>query len=78
MAIPKPLLALLRCPQTGQSIRPMSADELKRINADLKSQDKQAWNKGLSNEDGSCFYPLADGIPVMLVEESIKADTLSA
>lgn len=78
MTIAKPLIELLRCPQTGQSIRLMSADELKRLNAAESRQGQAAWKKGLSCEDGSHFYPLDDGMPVMLAEESVSADALSA
>lgn len=61
------LLALLRCPETGQRVREMTPDELTVINAQVATPVPA----GLLREDGRLVFPVFDGIPVMLLDEAI-------
>lgn len=54
------LIAVLRCPETGQPLRMATAEELARVQIE----------QGLAREDGTAVYPVCDGIPVLLVEEA--------
>lgn len=59
------VLALLVCPETGQSLRLAGAAEL------------AAWQSGtpfegaLVTEDGSKAYPVREGFPVVVMEEAL-------
>ncbi|HZJ16845.1 MAG TPA: Trm112 family protein [Chthoniobacteraceae bacterium] len=55
------LLALLRCPETKQTLRVATAEELAQVNL----------SAGLIREDGRVIYPIRDGIPVLLLEEAV-------
>jgi uncharacterized protein YbaR (Trm112 family) len=52
-------LPLLRCPDTQQPLR--WAGE-----ADLQRHGKPPTEKGLVSDDGSRFFPIDDGIPLLL------------
>lgn len=82
MTIDRKLAELLRCPATGQPVRPASKSELEALNAaasggDLKYLDGRAvehiLQAALVTVDGARAYPVRDGIPVMLEEECIAA-----
>jgi uncharacterized protein YbaR (Trm112 family) len=75
------LLEILVCPETKQPVQLAGADVLERVNQ--KVRDKSLRNRGgdpveneiteaLVREDGHVLYPVDDGIPVMLVDESIE------
>lgn len=75
------LVEILICPETKQAVRLMSADELAKLNERIRSG--QLRNRGgaevkielaeaLVREDGRVAYPVDDGIPVMLVDESLE------
>ena len=75
------LLEILVCPETKQPVRPASAEELARLNAAIRAGGKRTRGgraltepvaEGLLREDGRILYPVDDGIPVMLIEESIE------
>ena len=75
------LLEILVCPETKQPVRPASAEVLARLNEAVKAGRvrtrggralEQAVAEGLVREDGRVLYPVDDGIPVMLIEESIE------
>ncbi len=75
------LLEILVCPETRQPVRLATPEELERVNGRIR--DGSLRNRGgdavegeiaeaLVREDGALLYPVDDGIPVMLVEESIE------
>jgi len=75
------LVEILICPESQQPVHLASEEELARTNAGIR--DGSLRNRGgdavenelseaLVREDGKVLYPVDDGIPVMLVEESIE------
>jgi len=75
------LVDILVCPETKQTVRLATAAELASINekiraGTLRSRGGEAVKtelaEGLIRSDGKVLYPVDDGIPVMLVEESVE------
>lgn len=75
------LLEILVCPETRQPLTRASAEQLARLNERVRSGELRnrggervegELREGLVREDGRVLYPVDDGIPVMLVEESIE------
>jgi uncharacterized protein YbaR (Trm112 family) len=75
------LLEILVCPETKQPVKPAEADLLARLNEAVRAgrvrtrggrQVSEPISEGLVREDGRILYPVDDGIPVMLIEESIE------
>ena len=82
--IPKDLLEILVCPETKQAVREADAAFLAEVNAaitagKIKNRAGQGLVEPLSGalirDDGKYAYPVRDGIPIMLVEESFEAKT---
>jgi uncharacterized protein YbaR (Trm112 family) len=80
------LLEILVCPETKQGLSMADSDTLGRINeaVDAKTLQNQGGDRvkdrieeGLVREDGKVLYPVKDDIPVMLLDEAIRLDTLS-
>jgi uncharacterized protein YbaR (Trm112 family) len=80
MPIAADLIAILICPETRQPVAAATAEQLAALNAAIRAGN--AYNRSgarlekelaeaLVREDGRVLYPVEDGIPVMLVEESI-------
>lgn len=74
------LVALLRCPETGQAVRIAPEDlvrglEARRAAGELRDNSGNVVaapvEDGLLREDGARLFPVRGGIPVMLAEESI-------
>ena len=81
MAVSPELLEILVCPETKQPISVAGADVLSRLNSEidagrLRNRGGEAVkgriSEGLVREDGRILYPVDDGIPVMLIDESIE------
>ena len=79
------LLDILVCPETKQPLKVAGADLLDQVNqavegGRLKNQGgdrvKDRIEEGLLREDGKVLYPVKDDIPVMLLDEAIRLDTL--
>jgi uncharacterized protein YbaR (Trm112 family) len=75
------LVEILVCPETKQPVSLAPPELLARVNeriraGTLRNRGGQAvtqpLSEGLVREDGHVLYPVDDGIPVMLVEESIE------
>jgi uncharacterized protein YbaR (Trm112 family) len=74
------LLKLLVCPQTRKPVRVADAELLARVNdriarKEIQTRDgrrvEEPLEEALVREDGAVLYPVRDGIPVMLIGESI-------
>ncbi len=87
MTIDRKLAELLRCPATGQAVKPVPASRLKAINADIEAGTlrhmdgravEHALQAALITADGSRIYPVRDDIPVMLEDECIAGEASAA
>ena len=81
MPVSQELLEILVCPETRQPVSEASNDLIARLNGEIEAGNlrnrggdavAQAIEEGLLREDGKVLYPVEDGIPVMLIEESIE------
>ncbi len=81
------LLAILVCPETREPVRLADSALLARVNAAIgagrvKSQSGRLVTEPLAaalvREDGKRLYPVRDGIPIMLIDESMPIDPLPA
>lgn len=85
MPLDPELLAILVCPESRQPLSVAGADLLERLNAAIEAgravtragdpvADPVA--EGLLREDGGVFYAVREGIPIMLIDESIDVSAL--
>ena len=81
MPVSSELLEILVCPETKQPIALAGADVIARLNAEIEAgrlrnrageSVKNRISEGLVRQDGRILYPIDDGIPVMLIDESIE------
>ena len=81
MPVSQDLVDILVCPETKQPVRLASEEILAQVNqrieaGTLRNRGGEKVEKpiaeGLVREDGTILYPVDDGIPVMLIEESIE------
>ena len=81
MPVSPELIEILVCPETKQPVAVASEDVLARVNDKISTGSlrnrggekvEKAITEGLVREDGKLLYPVDDGIPVMLIEESIE------
>ena len=75
------LVEILVCPETKQPVALANADQLEKLNASIREGSLRnrggdavanEITEGLVREDGKILYVVDDGIPVMLIEESIE------
>jgi len=83
--IDQKLLEILVCPETHQRVRPAPSELIERLNQlaankQLKMRNGEPIERrldgGLLRADEKVLYPIIDGIPVMLVDESIPLEQL--
>ena len=81
MPVSQELLEILVCPETKQPVTPAGVELIAQINQQIEAGSlrnrggdtvSKAVEEGLLREDGQILYVVDDGIPVMLVEESIE------
>ena len=81
MPVSPELVEILVCPETKQPVAVASEDVLAQVNDKISAGSlrnrggekvEKAITEGLLREDGRILYPVDDGIPVMLIEESIE------
>ena len=79
-AVSVELLALLRCPQTMQTLEVASPEQLARIEVartagTLRDQAgkpvTESISAGLVRADGLLLFPIRDGIPTLLLDEAV-------
>jgi len=75
------LLEILVCPETKQPVAPAGPDLLARLNEQIRAgrvrtrggrSVSEPIAEALVRQDGRILYAVDDGIPVMLIEESIE------
>lgn len=81
----KRLLTILRCPVTRKGLNIVNKDVLARLNAAIETGKlvnndgapvAAALGEALITDDGKRIYPIDDGIPVLLEDESINMEQL--
>jgi uncharacterized protein YbaR (Trm112 family) len=81
MPVSPELLEILVCPETKQPVTPAADDVIAKLNEEISAERlknrggervEQAIAEGLVREDGKILYIVDEGIPVMLIEESIE------
>ena len=81
MSVSQELLEILVCPETKQPVVLASEEVLRNLAQDIEAgkvlnrggeKVTEPITEGLVREDGKILYPVDDGIPVMLIEESIE------
>ena len=81
MPISSELLEILVCPETKQPLALASPERLEEMNRKIRSGElrnrggetvEKELTEALIREDGKILYPVDDGIPVMLIDESIE------
>jgi len=74
------LLEILCCPLDKQSLRMATIEELERVNERIRKGElrnragrllAEPLGEALITQDNQRLYPVVDGIPVMLIDESI-------
>lgn len=80
MTVDPQLVEILVCPETRRPVRVASVEELARVNAGVRggtlrnrsgAKVERELSEALMREDGRVLFPVDDGIPSMLIEESI-------
>lgn len=82
----KRLLEILRCPISHKGLAVLKKDKLAQVNAaidagELVNHEGAAiathLTEALITDDGKRLYPVDDGIPVLLEDESISMEQLA-
>jgi len=77
----KNLLDIICCPVTRLPLELADAERLESLNAAIRAGDlrnnadevvSDVLNEALISRDGRLIYPIRDGIPILLEEESIS------
>jgi uncharacterized protein YbaR (Trm112 family) len=81
VSVSEELLEILVCPETKQPVSLASEELLSKLAQQIEAgtlrnrggeKVAKPITEGLVREDGKILYPVDDGIPVMLIEESIE------
>jgi uncharacterized protein YbaR (Trm112 family) len=81
MPISAELLEILVCPETKQPVALATPERLEELNQKIRSGElrnrsgesvEKELTEALVREDERVLYPIDDGIPVMLIDESIE------
>jgi uncharacterized protein YbaR (Trm112 family) len=81
MPVSSELLEILVCPETKQPVKLASDEVLAALNEKISAGNlrnrggdkvENPIGEGLLREDGAVLYPVDDGIPVMLIDDSIE------
>ncbi|MBW2316410.1 MAG: hypothetical protein JRH10_19775 [Deltaproteobacteria bacterium] len=75
------MLDILVCPETRKPVALADGGTISSLNEKIRAgslrnrggvQVEKELSEGLLREDGKVLYPIDDGIPVMLIDESIE------
>ena len=81
MPIDRELLEILVCPESRQPVTPASSEILDRLNSEISGSRlrnrggdvvEKPIEEALLREDGKILYIVDDGIPIMLIDQSIE------
>ncbi len=81
MSVNPELLEILVCPETHQPVKLAPPELIEKLRGEIEAgrlrnrggdKIEKPIEEGLVREDGKVLYPVDDGIPVMLIEESIE------
>ncbi len=81
MSVNPELLEILVCPESHQPVKLAAPELIERLRQEIEAgrlrnrggdKVEEPIAEGLVREDGRVLYPVDDGIPVMLIEESIE------
>lgn len=84
--ISEELLRIIVCPETKQTLVLVESETLHRINSliekgEVKDRSGQLIEEkidgGLMREDQKYLYPIRNGVPVLIIDESIIIDSVS-
>ncbi len=87
LELSKTLLAALRCPDSKQALTLADAVTRERLNQAIAAGNvnnlagkavTDPIEAGLIREDRQRLYPITDGFPIMLIDESIDLTTLDS
>ena len=80
-SVSQELLDILVCPETRKPVSLADTQTIATLNEKIRAGElrnrggikvEKELSEGLVREDGKVLYPIDDGIPVMLIEESIE------
>lgn len=81
------LLAILQCPETRQPLRLADGALIAQLNGLIGGQRlvnrigqkvETKFDGGLVREDDKVLFPIVDGIPILLIDESIPLEQAEA
>ena len=81
MPVSQELLEILVCPETRQPVAAASEELIAELNLQIRAGSlrnrggeavAETIEEGLLREDGKVLYVVDEGIPVMLIEDSIE------
>jgi len=87
LELSKTLLAALRCPESKQSLTVADEVTIERLNQGIATGTlsnvagnpiSEQIEAGLIRDDRLRLYPITDGFPIMLIEESIDLGQLDS
>jgi len=82
-SVSQELLEILVCPETRKPVALADGPTIESLNQKIRAGElrnrggvkvEKELSEGLLREDGKVLYPIDDGIPVMLIEESIELE----
>ena len=82
----KRLLTILRCPVSHKGLSVLKKDRLALVNAAIEAGElvnheglaiAESLKEALVTDDGKRIYPVNDGIPVLLEDESISMEQIA-
>jgi uncharacterized protein YbaR (Trm112 family) len=82
----KRLLTILRCPVSHMGLSVLKKDRLALVNAAFEAGElvnhegsaiAESLKEALVTDDGKRIYPINDGIPVLLEDESISMEQIA-